>query len=378
MAAAFAAAAHASSRRCSASAPLAAAMRRLCRLRAAAARPTASFGLHHALPDRHRAGQRGHAEQAALLKPGMTRPQVRDILGSPLLTDVFHADRWDYVFTLRRQGAEPQRRSVVVFFEGDALKRVEADELPSEREFVASIDAASRDGKVPQLELTEDELKALPAAARAASRRRPSPVGPAAQLPAAGSALKRGRRTLPTIAVAGASAAWAACWSRPCSAAATARWPARSTSPAARRSARTPAPSSAAHSGVPITADLRARPGGRRRADRLHPPRRHAGAPGGSAASSACNAVIGTTGFSAGAEGRDRRAAQAHRHRDGAQHERGRQRHAASCWRWRRARWRTGYDIEIIEAHHRHKVDAPSGTALRDGRGASPRRWAAT
>ena len=48
-------------------------------------------------------------EQAAVVKPGMVRAQVRDILGSPLLADAFHADRWDYVFTIRRQGTEPQR-----------------------------------------------------------------------------------------------------------------------------------------------------------------------------------------------------------------------------------------------------------------------------
>ena len=61
---------------------------------------------HHALPGRGRAGQRrSPASRSALVKPGMTRAQVRDILGSPLLTDVFHADRWDYVFTIRRQGA---------------------------------------------------------------------------------------------------------------------------------------------------------------------------------------------------------------------------------------------------------------------------------
>ena len=45
------------------------------------------------------------SEQVALVKPGQTRAQVRDFLGSPLLTDPFHADRWDYVFTIRRQGA---------------------------------------------------------------------------------------------------------------------------------------------------------------------------------------------------------------------------------------------------------------------------------
>src|SRR5215471_11672708 len=41
-------------------------------------------------------------EQVEALKPGMTRQQVREILGTSLLVDVFHADRWDYVFTIRR------------------------------------------------------------------------------------------------------------------------------------------------------------------------------------------------------------------------------------------------------------------------------------
>src|SRR6185503_19159153 len=62
-------------------------------------------------------------EQLALVRPGMSRVQVRDVLGSPLVSDVFHADRWDYVFTIRRPGAQPQRRSIVAFFEGDRLLR---------------------------------------------------------------------------------------------------------------------------------------------------------------------------------------------------------------------------------------------------------------
>ncbi len=45
-------------------------------------------------------------EQVEALKPGMSRQQVREILGTSLLTDVFHSDRWDYVFTIRRQGVE--------------------------------------------------------------------------------------------------------------------------------------------------------------------------------------------------------------------------------------------------------------------------------
>ncbi|HUG25983.1 outer membrane protein assembly factor BamE [Piscinibacter sp.] len=102
-------------------------------------------------------------EQAAAVKPGMSRNQVRDILGSPLLTDVFHADRWDYVFTIRRQGAEPQRRSIIVHFDGEVLKSIDTGgELPTEREFVASIDTFKTSRDAPPLALTDEELSALP------------------------------------------------------------------------------------------------------------------------------------------------------------------------------------------------------------------------
>jgi outer membrane protein assembly factor BamE len=101
-------------------------------------------------------------EQIERIKPGLTRSQVRDVMGSPLLTDPFHADRWDYVFSIRRQGAQPQERSVVLRFDGDALKSVEAPELPSEREFVDSIDTFKAKREVPVLALTEEQRKALP------------------------------------------------------------------------------------------------------------------------------------------------------------------------------------------------------------------------
>ncbi len=100
-------------------------------------------------------------EQAALIKPGLTRLQVRDVLGTPLVADPFHAERWDYIFTLRRPGTDVQRRSVVVVFEGDVVKTVQAPDLPSEREFVASI-SRYKDLRQPKLELSEEERKALP------------------------------------------------------------------------------------------------------------------------------------------------------------------------------------------------------------------------
>jgi outer membrane protein assembly factor BamE len=101
-------------------------------------------------------------ELAAQVRPGMTRAQVRDLLGSPLVASAFHADRWDYVFTLRRQGVEPQRRSVVAYFKGDLLERLDAPDLPSEQEFVASIRASKSGGSEPVLALSEEQRKALP------------------------------------------------------------------------------------------------------------------------------------------------------------------------------------------------------------------------
>lgn len=101
-------------------------------------------------------------EQVALAKPGMTRAQVRDALGSPMLTDLFHADRWDYIFTIRRQGTAPQRRDVIVYFKDDKLDRIEAGELPTERDFVASISRPLAAREAPVLEMTEAQKKALP------------------------------------------------------------------------------------------------------------------------------------------------------------------------------------------------------------------------
>jgi outer membrane protein assembly factor BamE len=96
---------------------------------------------------------------------------VRDVLGTPLVASVFHANRWDYAFTLRRQGAEPQQRAISVFFDGDAMLRFEADELPTEAEFAARIDNRRIDIKVPKLEASEAELSKF------------KPKGPAAPAP---------------------------------------------------------------------------------------------------------------------------------------------------------------------------------------------------
>jgi outer membrane protein assembly factor BamE len=102
-------------------------------------------------------------DQLAQVKPGMTRVQVKEILGSPLITDPFHADRWDYVFTLKRQGFDDQARSFVVLFDKDQVLKIDAPVLPTEDQFVASISRKKLPTSTPKLELTDAERAALPA-----------------------------------------------------------------------------------------------------------------------------------------------------------------------------------------------------------------------
>jgi outer membrane protein assembly factor BamE len=121
-------------------------------------------------------------EQMAILRPGMSRIQVRDVLGTPLLTSVFHANRWDYVFTLNRQGIEPQSRKLTVFFKNDVLERFDADALPSESDFVATLGSSVPAGKVPVLEATPESLQQFPPPAKAPEAK-PLPPLPASYPP---------------------------------------------------------------------------------------------------------------------------------------------------------------------------------------------------
>ena len=101
-------------------------------------------------------------EQVSQLKNGMSRDQVGDILGTPLLVSLFHADRWEYGFLMRRPGVEVQSRKLTVFFENDKLSKVEGDTMPSEAEFVDNISKKLRFGSVPKLELTDSEIQKYP------------------------------------------------------------------------------------------------------------------------------------------------------------------------------------------------------------------------
>jgi outer membrane protein assembly factor BamE len=74
--------------------------------------------------------QQGNAiskDMLARLKPGMTPAQVRFVLGTPLLVDPFHNNRWDYVYRLEKGGKLVEHRRITVVFENDKLKGIEGD-----------------------------------------------------------------------------------------------------------------------------------------------------------------------------------------------------------------------------------------------------------
>jgi outer membrane protein assembly factor BamE len=70
-------------------------------------------------------------EMVAQLKAGMTKEQVRFILGTPMVTDIFHSDRWDYVYWRETPKGAREERKVTVLFEQGQLSRVDGDVVPS-------------------------------------------------------------------------------------------------------------------------------------------------------------------------------------------------------------------------------------------------------
>ena len=85
-------------------------------------------------------------EMADQVKLGMTREQVRFLLGTALITDMFHADRWDYIFRLLKPTGEQTTSRVTVFFSKSLVAKIERGELPNEQEYLKRItDAAIKD-----------------------------------------------------------------------------------------------------------------------------------------------------------------------------------------------------------------------------------------
>ena len=81
-------------------------------------------------------------EMLSQLKVGMTPDQVRFALGTPLITDVFHAERWDYVFRMLKTNDEVLSSRVTVFFKDGVMSRSEGGNLPGEADYLALIAGA--------------------------------------------------------------------------------------------------------------------------------------------------------------------------------------------------------------------------------------------
>lgn len=76
-------------------------------------------------------------EMVAQLKLGQSKDQVRFILGTPLVTDLFHADRWDYVYRFQPGRGEAQQRRLAVHFADGKLSRIEGDVVANQASAVA-------------------------------------------------------------------------------------------------------------------------------------------------------------------------------------------------------------------------------------------------
>lgn len=83
------------------------------------------------------------------LKPGMTKRQVVFLLGTPLITDAFHQNRWDYYYSVRHGRGETLRQRVTLVFDNDRLVRLEGDLQPSGDDTSSATTVAESPNNVP-------------------------------------------------------------------------------------------------------------------------------------------------------------------------------------------------------------------------------------
>lgn len=97
-------------------------------------------------------------EMLKQLKVGQTREQVMFILGTPLLTDIFHADRWDYPFYLARGDGELTTSRVSIYFKDNKVEKFDGGNLPTEREYIERI--AGKAKTKPDAEVKKSDANA--------------------------------------------------------------------------------------------------------------------------------------------------------------------------------------------------------------------------
>jgi outer membrane protein assembly factor BamE len=86
------------------------------------------------------------------LKPGMSKRQVRYILGTPGIIDNFHQNRWDYIYTIKENGKEMEQKEIAVYFDDDRLVRIEGDFRPLPVDEMAMADKKETVVDVPDYE----------------------------------------------------------------------------------------------------------------------------------------------------------------------------------------------------------------------------------
>lgn len=103
-------------------------------------------------------------EMISQLKLGMTKEQVRYVLGTPLVADIFHADRWDYVYYKDPRRGQREGRKIAVLFENGKLARVVGDVVPAEPATASPPKNAAPAPKpaAPQLEPLPNEQSKAP------------------------------------------------------------------------------------------------------------------------------------------------------------------------------------------------------------------------
>jgi outer membrane protein assembly factor BamE len=96
-------------------------------------------------------------EQVETLKPGMSKRQVLLVMGSPSIISPFNQDRWDYVSSIRRGRGEMETKDLVLYFENEALARIEGDYFPEDPQTLI-LDARKYKRQYPD-EVREDDKK---------------------------------------------------------------------------------------------------------------------------------------------------------------------------------------------------------------------------
>ena len=123
-------------------------------------------------------------EMVDKLKVGLTRSQVRFVLGSPLVIDMFHENRWDYVYLLQRQGKADERRRLTVIFDGDKLASIEGDVVLTDKIQEPVQPVAKPPAQKPPVASVPKPAAATPLVATPAPVTKPA-TAPAVKVPAA-------------------------------------------------------------------------------------------------------------------------------------------------------------------------------------------------